>query len=138
MSEYWMRARDRRGPMTALVLLVGYAMVVLTGAMGLMVVTGLAEPLPLIPLLATVLVANGLAFGWRLAMRFAFTAREYGFGEGLRAVLRLPLVNVISIIAGRRAVMAYIRTLRGAAAASDKTEHDYHPTEARLIGPVRR
>lgn len=138
VSEYWMRARDRRGPMTALVLLVGYALVVLTGAMGLMVVTGLAEPPPLTPLLAAVLVANGLAFGWRIAMRFAFTAREYGIGEGLRAVLRLPLANVIAIIAGRRAVMAYIRTLGGAAAAWDKTEHDYHPTEARLIGAARQ
>jgi adsorption protein B len=60
-------------------------------------------------------------------MRFAFTAREYGMGEGLRAVVRLPLANVIAIIAGRRAVFAYARTLGGRAAVWDKTEHDAHP-----------
>ncbi len=126
-SEFWMRARDRRGPLTALVMLVGYALVLLTGAMGVIVVTGVAEPAPLTPLLKAVLMANAAAFLWRIAMRFAFTAREYGMGEGLRAVLRLPLANVIAIIAGRRAVFAYARTLRGRAAVWDKTEHDAHP-----------
>ena len=50
-------------------------------------------------------------------MRFAFAAREYGAGQGALAVLRLPLANVIAIIAGRRAVFAYARTLGGRAAA---------------------
>ena len=126
-AERWMRARDRRGPLTALVLLVGYALVVLTGVMGVMVVTGMAEPAPLTPLLKAVLIANALAFGWRIAMRFAFTAREYGWAEGALAVLRLPLANVVTIIAGRRAVFAYARTLGGRAAVWDKTEHDAHP-----------
>lgn len=136
-SEYWMRARDRRGPMTALVLLVGYVLVLLTGIMGLMVLAGFAEPPPLTPLLAAVLIANALAFGWRIAMRFAFTAREYGAAEGLFAVLRLPLANVIAIIAGRRAVAAYVRTLGGAAAAWDKTDHDSHPAGTALAGTAR-
>jgi hypothetical protein len=81
----------------------------------------------LTPLLKALLIANLAAFGWRAAMRFAFAAREYGVSEGARAVLRLPLANVVAIIAGRRAVFAYVRTLRGNAAAWDKTEHDVHP-----------
>lgn len=136
-SEFWMRARDRRGPMTALVLLVGYVLVMLTGVIGLMVLAGFAEPPPLTPLLALVLGANAAAFAWRIAMRFAFTAREYGAAEGLRAVLRLPLANVIAIIAGRRAVTAYVRTLAGTAAAWDKTEHDTHPSAVGLYGTAR-
>jgi len=132
--ETWMRARDRRGPLTALVLLAGYALVLLTGLMGLAIVTGLAEPAPLTPLLKLVLIANAAAFVWRIAMRFAFTAREYGWAEGLRAVLRLPLANVIAIIAGRRAVFAYIRTLGGRVAEWDKTEHDAHPAQFGLAG----
>lgn len=137
LSEYWMRARDRRGPLTALVLLVGYALVVLTALMGLMIAFGLAEPPPLTPLLVAVLAANGAAFTWRIALRFAFTAREYGLVEGVWSVLRLPLANVIAIIAGRRAVFAYARTLRGGAAAWDKTEHDAHLTAAGRFGPAR-
>lgn len=136
MREHWMRARDRRGPLTALVLLVGYALVGLTAIMGAVTLAGLAAPAPLSPLLRAVLIANAVAFGWRLAMRFAFTAREYGMVEGLFAVLRLPLANVIAIIAGRRAVFAYIGTLKGEAAAWDKTEHDAHPAGTGLARPV--
>lgn len=128
-----MRARDRRGPLTALVLLAGYALVVLTGLMGVAVVAGVAEPAPLTPLLAAVLIANALAFAWRIAMRFAFTAREYGLAEGLWAMLRLPLANVVAIIAGRRAVFAYARNLAGQAVAWDKTEHDAHPASGDAI-----
>ena len=137
LSAFWMLARDRRGPMTALVLLTGYALIALTGAMGLMIALGFAEPPPLTPLLAAVLAANAAAFAWRIAMRFAFTAREYGLAEGLWAVARLPLANVIAIIAGRRAVTTYVRTLAGSAAAWDKTEHDSHPAEPGVLGAAR-
>lgn len=137
LAEFWMRARDRRGPLTALVLLTGYALVVLTGVMGVLTVAGIAAPAPLSPLLVAVLGGNAVAFGWRIAMRFAFTAREYGLAEGLWAVLRVPLANVIAIIAGRRAVFAYIRTLAGRAEGWDKTDHDAHPAAAGLYGPAQ-
>lgn len=132
--EGWMRARDRRGPLAALVLLTGYALVVLTllGALALLV--GVGQSVPLTPLLEFLLIANLAAFAWRAAMRLAFAAREYGLVEGLRAVLRLPLANVVAIIAGRRAVFAYIGTLGGRAAAWDKTEHDVHPLRFGLAG----
>jgi bacteriophage N4 adsorption protein B len=136
--EFWMRARDRRGPMTALVLLVGYALVLLTGIMGVMVIAGFAEPPPLTPLLAAVLIANGFAFSWRIAMRFAFTARDYGLAEAVLAMLRIPLANIIAIISGRRAVFAYVGTLGGDATVWDKTDHDAHPTEAGLPVAARR
>lgn len=138
LIEHWMRSRDRRGPLTALVLLAGYVLVVLTGVMGIAVATGLTQPVPLTPLLEGLLIANALAFAWRVAARFAFTAREYGVAEGLLAVARLPLANVIAIIAGRRAVFAYIRTLGGRAAAWDKTEHDVHPAQLGLVAGGQR
>ena len=65
-------------------------------------------------------------------MRFAFTTREYGVMEGLLAVLRIPVANVISIMAGRRALFAYIRTLGGGEVSWDKTLHgSSHPS---LVG----
>jgi bacteriophage N4 adsorption protein B len=134
LVEHWMRLRDRRGPLTALVLLVGYVLVVLTGAMGLAVASDLTQPVPLTPLLRGLLIANGVILLWRMAARFAFTAREYGLREGALAVLRLPLANVIAIIAGRRAVFAYAATLRGRAAAWDKTDHDVHPAQLGFAG----
>jgi bacteriophage N4 adsorption protein B len=134
MIERWMRARDRRGPLTALVLLAGYLLVVLTGLMGIAVASGLTDAVPLTPLLTGLLIANALTFLWRMVFRFAFTAREYGLAEGLWAVLRVPLANVIAIIAGRRALFGYVRTLGGRMAAWDKTEHDAHPTQLGYAG----
>lgn len=134
MIERWMRARDRRGPLTALVLLAGYLLVVLTGLMGIAVASGLTDPVPLTPLLTGLLIANALTFLWRMVFRFAFTAREYGLAEGLWAVARVPLANVIAIIAGRRALFGYVRTLGGRMAAWDKTEHDAHPTQLGYAG----
>ena len=125
--EAWMRARDRRGPLTALVLLVGYSLIAVTmvgwGALAL----GSGEPLALSPLVTFLLYANLAAFAWRALLRFIFTARIYGLVEGLRAVLRIPVANTIAIMAGRRAVFAYVRTLLGGATRWDKTPHSPQP-----------
>ena len=62
----------------------------------------------------------------------AFTAHEYGAIEGLRAVLRIPVANYIAILAGRRALSAYVRTLRGEIVRWDKTSHHAHPAAAEV------
>ncbi len=125
--EAWMRARDRRGPLTALVLLVGYTLLALTASLWFAVEAGVAQPLPLSPLLTVLLIANFAAFVWRAAWRFMFTAQAYGPAEGARALARIPLTNVIAIMAGRRALVAYIRTLMGRAIVWEKTAHHSHP-----------
>ena len=132
LGESWMRLRDRRGPMSALVLFVGY----LVFALGVVLLAagalGLVAPWEMDPLLAALLAANFVAFAWRAAVRFAFTAREYGWIEGLRAVGRIPVSNLIAIAAGRRALLAYIRTLLGEQPQWDKTFHDAHPAAMTL------
>ena len=70
-------------------------------------------------------------------MRFSFTAREYGWREGLRAVGRIPVANVVAIMAGRRALAAYIRTLLGARPVWDKTFHHAHPAAAPAMATWR-
>ena len=127
IGEAWMRLRDRRGPMTALVLFAGYLVLVL--AVILMAAEGLgfARSWHSDPLLAVLVYANGASLAWRATMRFAFTAREYGWREGLRAVIRLPLANWITIFSGGRAIIAYVGTLLGAKPRWDKTFHHAHP-----------
>src|SRR3546814_10186763 len=94
---------DRRGPLTALVLLAGYSLLALStldwGAAQL----GQVEHRQLSTGVWVLLAINGFALTWRVAMRFAFTAREFGIPEGARAVLRLTIANLIAIMAGRRA-----------------------------------
>lgn len=125
--EFWMRMRDRRGPLTALVLLAGYILLALATLGWGAAVLGFAHPIELTPLLKALLMANFVFFTWRTVCRFAFTAREYGVVEGLRAVLRIPIANIIAIMAGRRAIAAYMRTLSGSAIEWDKTDHTAHP-----------
>lgn len=137
VAETWMRARDRRGPLTALVLLLGYTLLGLTLVGWTATALGWAEPRPLSAFLVALLLANLVFFGWRTFWRFAFTARNYGVGQGLLAVLRIPVTNIIAIMAGRRAVFAYIKTLMGRGIHWDKTPHDRHPAGLSASGPSR-
>lgn len=127
LGERWMRLRDRRGPMTALVLACGYTFFMLATLFWLLAQFGTGREWQGGPWVTALIAANLVGFAWRMAMRFAFTAREYGAMEGLRAVLRIPVTNAIAILAGRRALFAYIRTLGGASPQWDKTEHESHP-----------
>ena len=129
LAERWMRLRDRRGPLTALVLFAAYVLLVMAGILWLAGQFGYGRPWQPNALLVTVLWINLASFAWRVAMRFAFTTREYGMAEGIRAILRLPHANIISIMAGRRAFFAYVATLLGAKLRWDKTPHHAHPAD---------
>jgi len=136
IAETWMRLRDRRGPLTSLVLFCAYLVLFLGAVLWGAGWLGFEVPWEPDGLLLVLLWANLASFVWRSALRFAFTAREYGFGEGLLALLRLPHANVIAILAGRRALFAYVRTLLGAEATWDKTFHPGHsqsPTTSRKL-----
>jgi adsorption protein B len=127
LAEIWMRLRDRRGPLAALVLASAYLLLIVSGAAFLLDPTGRERAWIDDPLIQGLLIANFIGFAWRAAMRFAFTTREYGWGEGVRAVLRIPIANIIAIVAGRRALFAYVRTLSGHKPEWDKTAHRAYP-----------
>jgi adsorption protein B len=125
--EGWMRARDRRSPFAAFVLLIGYALLAVTLLLWLAASFGAAPIMPLTPALELLIGLNIAAFVWRVVLRFAFTSQAYGVFEGFRAVLRIPVANVVSIMAGHRAISAYAGTLLGRAIRWDKTPHMRHP-----------
>ena len=126
LSERWMRLRDRRGPLTALVLTAAYAGIVIWGVLGLAELAGWHDPAPTSPALIALLWINFAAFVWRAGFRLAFAAEAYGWREGLRSILRIPFANVIAIMAGRRATVAYARSLLGSAVVWEKTPHPVH------------
>jgi len=129
-ADLWMRLRDRRGPLTALVLAVAYVLVVLVALGWLGHLAGVLPATPISPWMAWLLTINFAGFMWRASWRFAFTAREYGLAEGFRAVLRIPVTNIISIMAGRRALVGYVASLGGRVPQWDKTRHTIHPAIA--------
>ena len=126
-ADLWMRLRDRRGPLSAFVLAVAYALLVLSTLAWGLAALGFGEPIRISDTLRAVLMLNFASFAWRACWRFGFTAREYGWSEGLRALVRIPVTNIIAIMAGRRALAAYLGTLRGPSPVWDKTEHHAHP-----------
>ena len=137
LVDIWMALRDRRGPLTALVLAAAYGLMVLEGILGAARLLGWQETLGPSPVLRAMLVISSAGLVWRTLWRFGFTAGEYGLIEGFRALLRLPVANLIAIMAGRRALFAYIRSLRGAAVCWDKTCHHAHPAAAGAGKPVQ-
>jgi adsorption protein B len=117
-AERWMRLRDRRAVLAALILTAAYAAALLW-AISLLLGRG-EQPGPG---LATLLMANGALLFWRMAMRFWMVARLYGCVEGLRSVPRTIVANVIAMMAARRAVTRYAGLARQGPIAWDKTSH---------------
>uniref|UniRef100_UPI001409B05B glycosyltransferase family 2 protein n=1 Tax=Altererythrobacter segetis TaxID=1104773 RepID=UPI001409B05B len=128
-AERWMRLRDRRGPLAALVLFAAYLLLVLSTVQWLIDLFGFGRPWQSSGVLDAMLWANLASFLWRAVMRFAFTAREYGWAEGFRAMLRIPSANFIAIMAGWRALAAYVASLFGARPRWEKTAHYAHAAE---------
>lgn len=131
--ELWMALRDRRGPLTAVVLLAAYLLLAIEGVLA---AAHWAGSLPLVadPISALALSLAFVALLWRVAMRFAFTTREYGLAEGLRSTIRIVLANVIAIMAARRAISAYLRSMLHGRVVWDKTAHLQHPALAERLG----
>jgi len=120
IGEHWMRMRDRRGPLAALLLLAGYAGAFLWAQVALANALGAPIAVPVSPALATLLGINAWLLGWRLFMRFAFTTAAYGPMQGLRSIPRIVVANWIAVFAARRALMLHSN---GGATRWDKTHH---------------
>ena len=126
IGERWFRMRDRRGPLAALLLAAGYAALILW--LQLLAARSLGAPLDFrpSPLLTELLEVNFWLLLWRIAMRFCFTARAYGWSEGLRSVPRMLVGNLVAILAANRALDLHHR----GSTKWDKTAHIF-ASEAR-------
>src|SRR3954454_10191196 len=120
LGERWMRMRDRRGPLAALLLLAAYAAAFLWSQLWLAEALGAPITARLSPGLITLLTINAWLLGWRVLMRAAFTTAAYGWFEGLLSIPRLVVGNVIAMLAAFRAVSLH---LGGGAKRWDKTRH---------------
>lgn len=123
VADYWMRLRDRIAILSALILLAAYLAAVLW--IGLLIVhLGTGRPLPEIPgILTTILAINSGLLVWRLAVRALFAGRTYGLRQGLLAIPRALVSNIIAIMSARRAVTRYLFARRGHRPIWDKTRH---------------
>lgn len=135
LADRYMLWRDRKALLNAVLIVAGYV--------GLAHIAGLAAAQKLWPAahaipgfappgsaLAWLMVINGALLGWRLALRWAFVTRLYGWREGLRAIPRTLVSNFINARAAFRAAERFAGLARtGGRAAWDKTAHRF-PREA--------
>ena len=120
LGERWMRLRDRRGPLAALLLIAAYAAALLWAQIWLAEALGAPMHVRVDPLLGRLLIVNGWLLAWRVLMRASFTASAYGVREGLLSIPRLIVGNVIAMLAAARAVSIHVG---GGAKHWEKTRH---------------
>ena len=129
--ENWMRLRDRKASFSAIVLAVAYAALLLTGLLYGITLTGLYQFAPISPVLKTMLFFNALFLLWRLLIRAYLVFVLYGMREALLSVPRTFVANIINILAAKRAIFFYLKTLAGAPLRWEKTDH-FHPDMAKI------
>ncbi|MDQ3246819.1 MAG: glycosyl transferase family protein [Pseudomonadota bacterium] len=125
-GERWMRMRDRRGPLAAVLLIAAYAAAALWSQLWLAEALGAPVQVRMDPLLVDLLIVNAWLLAWRILMRAGFTTSAYGWRQGLLSIPRLVVGNVIAILAALRAVSVH---LGGGPTRWDKTRHIF-PGEA--------
>ena len=123
LAERWMRLRDRQSLLAAILLCAAYlalaSWLVLKAWQG----AGGEGPAPLPAFLSAVVTANLALLVWRLSVRAGFTAASYGWSEGLRAVPRTAIGNLVAILAAASALSRYRALRRGGRPRWDKTAH---------------
>ena len=122
MGERWMRMRDRRGPIAAVLLLAAYTAALLWSQLWAAEALGAPVQARLDPTVIGLLTVNAWLLGWRVLMRACFTASAYGLVEGLLSVPRLIVGNVIAMLAAARAVSIH---LSGGPRQWEKTRHTF-------------
>ena len=126
LGERWMRMRDRRGPLAALLMIAGYGAALIWLQLGLARGLGAPVQIALSPALALLLKINAAMLAWRLLMRAGFVTATYGIKQGLLSVPRLVVGNVIAILAVWRAMTIHAD---GGPKRWDKTRHIFPQEE---------
>ena len=126
LGERWMRMRDRRGPLAALLLVAGYAAILLWLQLWIAMLLGAPLVLMISPLLAFLLKLNAALLAWRVLVRAGFVTATYGLGQGLLSIPRLLVGNLIAILAVKRAIALHAS---GIPRRWDKTRHIFPAEE---------
>jgi adsorption protein B len=128
LGERWMRLRDRRGPLAALLIVSAYLAALLWSQLWFATLLGAPVEVRIDPFLRSLLTVNAWLLAWRVLMRAAFTTSAYGLEEGLLSMPRLFVGNLIAVLSAFRALSLH---LGGRTPRWDKTHHIF-PKEAML------
>lgn len=123
--EFWMRLRDRRAVIAAVILTSAYlAVLLMVISWGIGLLRGSQSEM-IGPTTEAIIAVNIMLLFWRMAMRAYFVTQLYGWREGLISIPRTLVGNVIAIMAARRAVIQYWGIAKGQRPVWDKTAHKF-------------
>jgi len=120
LGERWMRMRDRRGPLAALLMVAGYGAALIWLQFGIAKSLGAPVQLNLSPALEALLLINAAMLAWRVLMRAGFVTATYGLKQGLLSIPRIVVGNIVAMLAVRRALSLHAG---GGPSRWDKTRH---------------
>ena len=121
--ENWMRLRDRKTTIAAMVLAIAYMAVILTAILLVAELLGFYRLQPVSEFLGILLVINAGALIWRQLLKSCFVFALYGLREALLSMPRTVVANIINIMAAWRAIGHYTRQLVGDPVNWEKTAH---------------
>ena len=121
--ENWMRLRDRKATIAAMVLAIAYMAVILTAILLVAEMLGFYRLQPVSEFLGILLVINAGALIWRQLLKSCFVFALYGLREALLSMPRTVVANIINIMAAWRAIGHYTRQLVGDPVNWEKTAH---------------
>lgn len=125
ISEYWMRLRDRRTVIAAVILTSAYGAALLMAILwGVGLFTGV-RPVIVGNSIQILVDINIMLLFWRMVMRAYFVAQLYGWREAIISIPRTLVGNIIAIMAARRAVAQYWSIAKGQRPIWDKTAHKF-------------
>ncbi|KPF65489.1 hypothetical protein IP88_13410 [alpha proteobacterium AAP81b] len=131
-ADRYMLLRDRKALVAAALTMAGYAVVGLVAVDTALVAAatratpGLVVPPLAAGWLAPLVIFNAAMLAWRLVLRAGFTTHAYGWHEGLRAIPRAIVSNLVNAAAAWVACNRYGAMLqRGDALAWEKTAHRF-------------
>lgn len=121
LAEHWMRWRDRRSFIAAIVIISSYLAIAINSVL---IIFG--APVSVSPNVQVLLYLGLLTLTWRLVFRIYATSYTYGWREGVRSAPRLLISNSIAILASFRALGRYTRILLTGQIEWEKTKHSLH------------
>lgn len=123
LADIWMRLRDRRAPLAALLLCLGYGLaLIMVIQMSTRLLFGW-QMFNLTPALRWLVAVNASLLLWRMLVRIFFVTLNYDWKQGLYSAPRMVISNILAILATRRALSAYWKMRRSGLVIWDKTSH---------------
>jgi len=141
LANRYLLFRDRKGVVTAFVSILAYVILVQLVALIILRQSGLWDvsfptPFEANGWIKYLLIANGIALGWRILHRCYFTTVLYGWQHGLLSIPRMVVGNFVNFMAASRAWrMFLVGKALNRKLVWDKTMHDFPSTDLVAAAP---